>query len=227
MFTGKVQVPGYAEKDPLTKEISYTTEFSSSNEDKDGNPTQEITGYKMVSAAYKYGNRELLLEAFEGDSSAIRGYAIVYEDGQLIAKNKDGDKVTIDLDVSELSETEAFTANSLLTTSMTYDNEGTSTSTTQTYTGSGTIEGPILVTYGDLEMIGYKSGSYKVATWYGMAFNPKTEKSILDKSTVNYVRIPGAVKITSLAGSQEGKTGTDVFTGSINLSAAKAVKVSK
>ena len=59
-FTGKVQVAGYAEKDPETKEVTYTTDFSSSKEDKNGNITQEITGYKMGSAAYKYGNKEIL-----------------------------------------------------------------------------------------------------------------------------------------------------------------------
>jgi hypothetical protein len=224
-FTGKVQVPGYAEKDPETKEITYTTELYSSKEDKNGNITQEITGYKMGSAAYKYGNKEILQEVLEGGS--IAGYALVYQDGALVAYNAKTDDIqSVDVDISALAELEAFTATTLTTTNNTYNKDGEQTSATQTYSDSGTIEGPVSVVYGGAEMIGYAAGSFKAATWYNTT-EDDNGKTVLDKSAMESVIIPGAVKITGLSGSTDGEYGTDIFTGSINLSAAKAVKATE
>lgn len=223
-FTGKVQVAGYAEKDPETKEVTYTTDFSSSKEDKNGKITQEITGYKMGSAAYKYGNKEILQEVLEG---SIAGYALVYQDGALVAYNsKTDDTQSVDVDISALAELEAFTATTLTTTNNTYNKDGDQTSATQTYSDSGTIEGTVAVTYGGAEMIGYAAGSYKAATWYNTTEDDKG-KTVLDKSAMESVIIPGAVKITGLSGSLEGESGLEVFTGSVNLAAAKAVKATE
>ena len=226
-FTGKVQVPGYAEKDPDTKEITYTEELYSSKEDKNGNITQEITGYKMGAATYKYGNKEILQETL-GEDVSISGYALVYQDGALVAYNaKTDDTQSVDVDISALAELEAFTATTLTTTNNTYNKDGEQTSATQTYSDSGTIEGPISVTYGDAEMIGYAAGSYKAATWYESSEDPETGKKTLDKSLASYVTIPGAVKITGLSGLLEGESGSEVFTGSVTLAAAKAVKATE
>jgi hypothetical protein len=222
-FTGKVQVPGYAEKDTETKEITYTTQLISSKEDKNGNITQEIEGYKMGSAAYKYGNKEILKETL-GEDVSISGYALVYQDGALVAYNaKTEDIQSVDVDISALAELEAFTATTLTTTNNTYNKDGDQTSATQTYSDSGTIEGPVAVTYGGAEMIGYAAGSYKAATWYNTTEDDKG-KTVLDKSAMESVIIPGAVRITGLSGSLEGESGSEVFTGSVTLAAAKAVK---
>ena len=223
-FTGKAQVPGYAEKDPDTKEVTYTTDGSSSKEDKNGNITQTIEAYKMGSAAYKYGNKEIMQEVIEG---SIAGYALVYQNGALVAYNaKTDDAQSVDVDISALAELEAFTATSLRTTNNTYNKDGEQTSATQTYSDSGTIEGPVAVTYGGAEMIGYAAGSYKAATWYNTTEDDKG-KTVLDKSAMESVIIPGAVKITGLSGSLEGESGLEVFTGSVNLAAAKAVKATE
>ena len=208
-FTGKYQIPGYTDEDGNPTETFFAT-----TEGQNG-PTKEVDGTKINAKSYKVGNREILSLAL-GEDVSPSGWSIVYKDGTLTATKKNQDDVTIDIiDVSALAELEAFTASELTTTTNKYTG-GELTATTETYTGSGTIEGPVTITYGDSEMVGYVTGSYKATTWYS---DPT------DKSTAEYVNIPGAVKIIGLSGSQEGDNGFEVFTGSVNLAAAKANKI--
>jgi hypothetical protein len=223
-FTGKEQIPGYKMDGELTDTLPI---YKESN----GNIIQEGESSKMGSVAYKFGNKELLQEAL-GDGVSITGWSIVYRVdtsgvGALVATKKNQDDVPIDsVDISQYADSEAFTYTSRTTTDYTYNSAGDNTSTTQTYSDSGTIEGPIAITYGDLEMIGYSAGSYKAATWYNTT-EDDNGKTVLDKSSIQYVVIPGAVKITGLAGSLDSDYGKSVFTGSVNLAAAKANKVSQ
>lgn len=212
-LTGKYQEPGYVEN--IDGEKTYTTDFSKTTVDKKNeNPLKEETGYKMNAKAYKVGNKEILSLAL-GDGVSPKGWSIVYKDGVMSATKKNEDDITIDVDMSAFAELEAFAASEVTTTTYKYNKDGESTAT-ETYAGSGTIEGPVTITYGDSEMVGYVSGAYKATTWYS---DPS------DKSTVESINIPGAVKITGLSGSQEGDYGDEVFTGSVNLAAAKANKV--
>ncbi|MCX6965278.1 MAG: hypothetical protein NTW41_08005 [Verrucomicrobia bacterium] len=226
-FTGKEQIPAYNVDGELTDTLPIN------KEDKKGNIIQEGESYKMGSVAYKFGNKELLQEAL-GEDVSISGWSIVYKVssdgvGALVATKKNEDDVNIDsIDISQYADSEAFTYTTSTITSYTYNKDDEQTSITQTYSDSGTIEGPIAITYGDVEMIGYSAGSYKAVTWYESVEDPDTGKLTLDKSAVSEpVIIPGAVKITGLAGSLESDYGTSVFTGSVNLAAAKANKVSQ
>jgi hypothetical protein len=211
-FTGKYQVPGYTEK--VDGETTYTTDYEASKLDKDENPISEVIGYRMNAQAYKFGNKEILSLAL-GEDVSITGWSIVYKDGALTATKKNEDDISIDIDLSGLAEMEPFTSSELTTTNYKYNSDGEST-VTQTYAGSGTIEGPVTVVYGDSEMVGYVLGSYRATTWYS---DPS------DKSEAEYVNIPGAVRITGLSGSLVGEDSTEVFTGSVILAAAKAIKV--
>jgi hypothetical protein len=215
-FTGKYQIPGYVET--VDGERTYTTDFFKETLNSNDLPTKQEDGYKMNAQSYKVGNKEILSLALSelGEDVSPIGWSIVYKDGALKATKRNEDDITIDIDVSAFAELEAFTASELTTTTTKYNSDGEATDT-QTYTGSGTIEGPVTITYGDSEMVGYVTGSYKASkVWYS---DPT------DKSTAEYINIPGAVKIIGLSGSQEGDTGLEVFTGSVNLAAAKAVPV--
>ena len=208
-LTGKYQEPGYEDEDGNPTEESYT-----SQEGPNG-PTKEVNAIKINAKAYKVGNKEILSLAL-GDGVSPKGWSIVYKDGVMSATKKNEDDITIDVDMSAFAELEAFAASEVTTTTYKYNKDGESTAT-QTYAGSGTIEGPVTITYGESEMIGYVSGSYKAVTWY---LDP-TDKSQIEEP----LNLPGAVKITGLSGSQEGDNGYEVFTGSVNLAAAKANKV--
>ena len=206
-FTNKYQIPGYTDEDGNPTETLFAT-----TEGKNG-PTKEVDGTKINAKSYKVGNKEILSLAL-GEDVSPSGWSIVYQDGVLSATKKNEDPITIDIDVSALAELEAFTLSELTTTTTKYKNE--ESTVTQTYSGTGTIEGPVKITYGEYEMVGYVTGSYKATTWY---------EDPIDKSTVASVNIPGAVKIIGLSGSQEGDNGFEVFTGSVNLAAAKANKI--
>jgi hypothetical protein len=209
-LTGKYQEPGYEDEDGNPTEESYT-----SQEGPNG-PTKEVNAIKINAKAYKVGNKEILQLAL-GEDVSTSGWSIVYKDGVMSATKKNQEPITLDdIDVSEFAEMEEFTASEVTTTTYKYNKDGESTAT-QTYAGSGTIEGPVTITYGESEMIGYVSGSYKAVTWY---LDP-TDKSQIEEP----LNLPGAVKITGLSGSQEGDNGYEVFTGSVNLAAAKANKV--
>lgn len=223
-FTGKEQIYGFKVDNELTETLPIYKE-------KNGIITQEGESSKMVSVAYKFGNKELLQEAL-GDGVSISGWSIVYKVssdgvGALVATKKNEDDVNIEsVDISQYADSEAFTYTTSEITSYTYNKDGEQTSTTQTYSDSGTIEGPIAITYGDVAMIGYSAGSYKAATWYDTT-EDDNGNTVLDKSSIQSVVIPGAVKITGLAGSLDSDYGKSVFTGSVNLAAAKANKVSQ
>ena len=207
-LTGKYLEPGYEDEDG-----NPTEELNTSQEGSNG-PTKEVNAIKINAKAYKVGNKEILQLAL-GEDVSTSGWSIVYKDGVMSATKKNEDDITIDVDMSAFAELEAFAESEVTTTTYKYNSDGDPTAT-QTYAGSGTIEGPVTITYGDSEMVGYVSGAYKATTWYS---DPS------DKSTVDAINIPGAVKITGLSGSQEGDYGDEVFTGSVNLAAAKANKV--
>jgi hypothetical protein len=206
-LTGKYQEPGYEDVDGNPAE-----ELSTIQEGPNG-PTKEVLAKKINAKAYKVGNKEILQLALPDES--ISGWSIVYKDGEMLATKKNEEPITIDIDVSAFAEMTAFAVSEVTTTTTKYNSDGDPTAT-QTYAGSGTIEGPVTITYGESEMIGYVSGTYKSTTWYS---DPS------DKSSFESINIPGAVKITGLSGSQEGDYGDEVFTGSVNLAAAKANKV--
>lgn len=208
-FTNKYQIPGYTDEDGNPTETLFAT-----TEGQNG-PTKEVEGTKINAKSYKVGNKEILSLAL-GEDVSPSGWSIVYKDGALTATKNNEDDIPIDIDVSALAELEAFTVSELTTTNYKYNKDGESTAT-QTYSGSGTIEGPVTITYGDSEMVGYVTGSYKAITWY----SDPNDKSVVEEP----VKIPGAVKITGLSGSQQGDTGFEVFTGSVNLAAAKALKI--
>lgn len=225
-LTTKSFVGGTFEVDPDTGKLTKIPAFSSEVEtlDKAGNVVRRVSTEAAKAVTGRLGNAQILAAVLDSLPDGVAsGWSIVVKNDEegtpgIWAIKKNQDDVSL-RDVIAVSAPDSGAYSYVQTYTASYDNEGSVTRESTTFTASGTNEGPISMTFAGAELLGSL-----VQPFRGVTYNPDST----DKSVVELAIVPGAGRVTGVIGSSSNEeTGTTIYGGTVNIAAAtgKVVKL--